>query len=150
MSLETVGLGTLTIGIGTFVLSQLIVKMILDPVHDFKETVGEIQYWVLETSPQWNAKLDEAQKKELRKLATELLTQMNLVPWYPLTALLFHLPRKKRLVEASRYMIGFSLNAAEPKMIKANQLRMREICSILRIHNAWGNNAIGLSLRPDV
>lgn len=131
---------TLLLGILTISMSQIIIKMIIEPVHEFKVAVSDLQYWILETSPQTMGHLEKSNAMELRKVATHLLSEMNSVPFYWLTAFIFNLPRKKQVISSCRYIVGLSHTLGALDMITANQNRVAEICDLMGIYNAWDIN----------
>ena len=155
---------TVVTGFATFALGQIVVKLVINPVQEFKKVVADISHAVIElviprsltagtrlllplqgegwdgggfhnhkklplnTPGSWHEVVYyanvysnpgiqslEVQKKvseELRKLSSRLNAQMYLVPCYSVTAVLFGLPQKARVVEAARYLIPIPFQKA--------------------------------------
>ena len=135
-----VDLKTIILGILTISLAQLIIKMVIEPVHEFKKIISELQFLILETTPQYKGHLKEENAVELRKVSIKLLAEMNSISMYPLIALLFNLPRKKHIIKAGRYILGLSYVLTEPALIVANQNRVKTICKLTKIYNSWDMN----------
>lgn len=131
---------TLLIGIITISIGQIIIKLVIEPVHQFKEAVSDLQFWILETSPQYNGHLIPENAIELRKIATKILAEMNTIPFYWIMSILFNLPRKNKVIKASRYILGLSYSLNQLEMLKANQSRVEQICKMMKIYNSWNTN----------
>lgn len=141
---------TLLLGVMTISVSQIIIKMIIEPVHVFKIAVSELQYWILETSPQYNGYQSEFNAMGLRKVATKILAEMNSIPFYWLTAIIFNLPRKKQVIHASRYILGLSHTLGVPDLLITNQNRVEEICKLMKIYNSWNTNLDLLNIGTEI
>lgn len=102
---------TILAGAGTFVLGQIIMKLVIDPVQSFKSTIADISNaLILHSNIYANPKPagDEPQSKmsqEMRILSSKLQSNMHLVPNYKLTARIFGLPTIENVVSASKNLI---------------------------------------------
>jgi len=75
--------------------------------------------------------------QHLRKLSSEIQSHLYLVPIYPVTAAIFRLPKKERVLEASRHLIGLSnsvYSAKNEKIYENNAKRIEKICDGLGIY----------------
>ena len=105
---------TVLSGVITFVLGQVVVKLVLDPVQEMKRTIAQISHALIEranviANPGVPAKeiMDDASQL-LRKLSSQLHAQLYLVPRYTVTSRIFYLPSKERVLIASGALIGLS------------------------------------------
>jgi hypothetical protein len=105
---------TIFAGVVTFVLGQIFLKLLVDPVHEFKRTIADISHALIEyadtySNPGVTGEENEMMvSKEFRKLSSRLNAQMYLIPSYDKTAKLFSLPSRNNVAQASRYLIGIS------------------------------------------
>lgn len=133
---------TVVAGFITYALGQIVVKLVIDPVQEFKKVVADISHAVIEYANVYSnpgiPSLDVQKKvsEELRKLSSRLNAQMYLVPRYSVTAVLFGLPRKARVVEAARYLIGLSNSVFESAKNQAiaNAEKSEQLCDALGIY----------------
>jgi hypothetical protein len=101
-------------GVITFVLGQLVIKLLVDPVHDFRKTVADIALALIEHANVYanpgvaGSEVEKKVSEELRRLSSRLNAQMYLIPCYPITAKIFGLPSRKEVVDAASNLIGLS------------------------------------------
>ena len=138
---------TVLSGVITFVVGQLVVKLVLDPVHDLKKTIGQISYTFVERAnvidnPGALPKevMDET-LDSLRKLSSHLHAHLYLVPAYDVTCRVFRLPSKEKLLAASTNLIGLSNNVyrTDDKVYEVNAKRVEAVCDSLGIYIAEGS-----------
>lgn len=102
---------TVLAGTLTFVLGQLVLKLLVEPVHRCKSVIAEIaSSLILGANVYANPKphgdpRQEALALELRRLSSELQSSMHLVPWYRCTRYIFGLPNRENIVAASKQLI---------------------------------------------
>jgi hypothetical protein len=105
---------TVLSGVITFVLGQLIIKLLVDPVHDFRRTVADIALALIEYANVYanpgvaGSEVEKKVSEELRRLSSRLNAQMYLIPCYRLTAKIFGLPSREKVVDAASNLIGLS------------------------------------------
>jgi len=110
---ETVFLTVLS-GVATFVLGELVLKLVIEPVQDTKRLIGQIANSLTEHAsvihnpgvPSQDAM--KATSQHLRKLSGQLESQLYLVPVYRVTAFVFRLPSRKKLLAAVKALMGLS------------------------------------------
>ncbi|OLP18218.1 hypothetical protein BST81_11875 [Leptolyngbya sp. 'hensonii'] len=101
-------------GVMTFVLGQLVIKLLVDPVHDFRKTVADIALALIEYANVYanpgvaGSEIEKKVSEELRRLSSRLNAQMYLIPYYRITAKIFGLPSRERVVDAASNLIGLS------------------------------------------
>ncbi|BFU89436.1 MAG: hypothetical protein NTAFB01_06230 [Nitrospira sp.] len=136
---------TVLSGVITFVLGQLVVKLILDPVQDLKKTIGQISHALVEqanviANPDVSTKEEKNETSALfRKLSASLHAHLYLVPAYVTTCRVFCLPSKEKLLSASTNLIGLSNGVYSGNRIKAdetNTKRIEAVCDSLGIYIA--------------
>jgi len=105
---------TVLSGVITFVLGQLVIKLFVDPVHDFRKSVADIALALIEHANVYanpgvaGSEVEKKVSEELRRLSSRLNAQMYLIPCYPITARVFGLPSRKKVVDAASNLIGLS------------------------------------------
>jgi len=140
---------TVLSGVITFVIGQLIVKLVIDPVQEMKKTIGEISHSMVEhanviANP--GVPSDEVMRdtsKHLRQLSSQLQAHLYLVPKYQKTAKIFGLPSKDKVLAASGSLLGLSNSVfrAGPgeRIYENNAKRVENVCDSLDIYMAEGD-----------
>ncbi|SRR5260221_134197 len=138
---------TVLSGVITFVIGQLIVKLVLEPVQEMKRTIAQISHVLIEranviANPGVPAKeiLDETSQL-LRKLSSQLHAHLYLVPCYKVISGIFYLPSKEKLLVASSALIGLSnsIYRADEKVYEVNAKRVEQVSDALGIYLAEGS-----------
>jgi hypothetical protein len=101
-------------GVITYVLGQLVMKLVVDPVHELRKTIGLISHALIERGniimnpgvP--SEEVMRSASEELRQLSSQLQSHLYLVPCYKVTARIFRLPSKDEILVASSALIGLS------------------------------------------
>jgi len=133
---------TILSGVLTFVLGQVIVKLVIDPVQDMKKTIGMISHAMVErahviSNPGIPEKvvMDET-SIELRKLASQLHAHLRLVPQYSRTAKVFGLPSDTQVRKAAGALIGLSngLYRKTGNIYEVNATRVEDVHDALGIY----------------
>jgi len=105
---------TIIAGVSVFAIGQIVLKLIIEPIQEFKKTISLIAhdlilYANVYTSP--GAQGDEKQaemSQQMRKLSSMLRSNMCLIPKYDKTRILFGLPKRKDVSEAAGKLIAIS------------------------------------------
>lgn len=138
---------TVLSGVITYVLGQLVLKLVIEPVQDLRKTIGVISHALTERAniihnpgvPTPEAMHETS--RELRKLSSQLHAHLFLVPVYGVTSRVFRLPSQDHALEASSNLLGLSnsvFNARE-KIYEINAKRVEKICDSLGIYMAEGD-----------
>lgn len=138
---------TVVTGVITFVIGQLIVKLVIDPVQDLKRTIGQISHALIEHANVYQnpglppVELQQGTSTHLRKLSSQLQAHLFLVPAYSFTARLFCLPSQSALLEASKSLIGLSNSVFRnaDHVMEQNFRRAEKIADSLGIYMAEGD-----------
>jgi hypothetical protein len=125
-------------GVVTYVIGQLVLKLLIEPVQDLKKTIGMISYALIERasviSNPGNSPEDVMNDtvRELRKLASHLRAHLSLIPCYPVSARMFSLPCQVNIDQAMRNLIGLS-NGIHSDPQHLNYDMATKICRFLEI-----------------
>jgi hypothetical protein len=132
---------TVISGVLTFVLGQLIIKLLIDPVHDFRRTIADISLALIEHANIYanpgvcGSEVEKKVSGDLRRLSSRLNAQMYLIPYYPITAKVFGLPSRNKVVDAASNLIFLSNGVFKfpSNLGLVNARKADEICSLLGI-----------------
>ncbi len=138
---------TVLSGVLTYVLGQLVLKLVIEPVQALRKTVGVISHALIERANVIQnpgiptEKEMEETSRELRKLSSELRSHLYLIPRYDLTAWVFRLPTAEKIREASSSLIGLSNSVfkARDSIYRINAKRTESVCDSLGIYVADGD-----------
>jgi len=133
---------TVMSGVLTYVVGQLLLKLVIEPVQETRKTVGNISHALIEYAnvisnpgrPSEAVMHDTA--SHLRKLSAQLQSHLYLVPKYEATARLFALPSRVKVLSASKSLIGLSngVYRATEKIYEQNASDVENICDSLSIY----------------
>lgn len=138
---------TVISGVLTYVLGQLVVKIVIDPVQDMKKTIGQVAHALIEranitSNPGVPAEdvINETSKL-FRQLSSQLQSHLYLVPSYKVTAMVFRLPELQNVLTTSSHLIGLSnsLHRATDRIYEINAKRVEAIHDLLGIYMADGD-----------
>jgi hypothetical protein len=105
---------TVLSGVITFVLGQLIIKLFVDPVHDFRRVIADIALVLIEYANVYanpgvaGSEIEKKVSEDLRRLSSRLNAQTYLIPCYSITAKVFGLPSRNKVLDATSNLIGLS------------------------------------------
>ena len=137
---------TVISGVITYVLGQLAVKLVIDPVQETKKTIGQIALALIEranvvANPGVSERvvIDET-AKHFRQLSSQLQSHLYLVPCYKVTAMIFRLPAVENVLKSTSYLIGLSnsLHRTDDRVYESNAKRAEAIHDLLGIYLADG------------
>lgn len=134
-------------GVITYVLGQLIVKLVIDPVQEMKKTIGQISHSLIEhanviSNPGVpSQEVMHETSKQLRQLSSQLQAHLYLIPTYNLSAKIFSLPAKVNILAASSSLIGLSNSVYRQSehIYEHNSKRVENICDTLGIYMSEGD-----------
>ena len=132
---------TVVTGFLTFVLGQIFLRLVVEPVSDFKRHVAAIAHSLMEyAAPLSNFPIPKKQADELkahfRKLASQLQANFYLIPRYELTARAFGLPSRQAVHTAASTLIGQSnlVYEKDPGTSLRSAYEQQEVCELLGIY----------------
>jgi len=138
---------TVLSGVLTYVIGQIILKIIIEPVQDMKKTIGQISHSLIEHAnviQNPGVPSEETMHKtsqHLRMLSSQIQAHLYLVPKYKFTAFIFRLPSQKQVLEAAKNLIGLSNSVfrASENTHEYNSKRVEKICDSLSIYMSEGD-----------
>ncbi|MFA7332023.1 MAG: hypothetical protein WC326_13220 [Candidatus Delongbacteria bacterium] len=125
------------IGVTTFVIGQILVKLVIDPVQDMKKCIAEIAHSLIELAQFYanpgvaSLDVETSASRQLRNLSCQLVSRLYLVPFRTLTMFLFNLPNNDDIYNASKQLIALSngfqktelLNMATINLVRAQKIK---------------------------
>lgn len=132
---------TVLSGVFIFIISQYVLKMLLEPISRLKEVFGSISalflHWQHKMYP--NAKSPELQA-EIRKLSSLLVSRAYAIPFYNYVYKIINLPSREDLLEVSQSLnyIGYCVASDSDKdkdvyTLEKMDQNMRKIGKILKM-----------------
>jgi len=69
-------------GVSVFVLGQFVLRLVLDPIVEFKKTLGELSaLFLMEQASITNAKATPKTQEDLRRLSSTLVSNKQAIPY---------------------------------------------------------------------
>jgi hypothetical protein len=138
---------TILTGVAIFVLGQIIVRFLIEPVQEMKRTIGQISHSltehanVIQNPGLPKDKMIENTSQHLRNLSAQLESHLYLIPVYELTSKIFSLPSKNNVLKSARSLMGLSNSVyrATEGIYKQNAKRVETICDSLGIYLSEGD-----------
>jgi hypothetical protein len=138
---------TIFSGVIVFVLGQIVLKLLIDPLQGYKRTVGDISIALINHANVYSNPGVSKQEKmnnaseELRLLASRLSAHVVLIPYYEKTAKVFKLPSIEDTHAVKKQLIGLSNGIrdkghpyAKVSLGEYNGRRADKICDLLGIY----------------
>ncbi|WP_126454824.1 hypothetical protein [Sulfuriflexus mobilis] len=133
---------TILSGVAIFVIGQVFLKLVIEPVHRFRSTISDISYALvyyadIYSNPGVTGEDRETEtKQKLRTLSSDLNAATYLIPKYDLVRHLFGLPHRDNIVKAVGLLIGLSNSLRASKFDRGtdNFNRYQQICINLNIY----------------
>jgi len=128
-------------GVAVFVLGQIFLKFVIEPLQQYKEVKGEVSYalhyYANAGGPPGFAKEEERKEasEHLRGLASKLRVCRHKIPWYRLFAILGIVPKVEALLTASEHLTGWSNEVyGEGRTISKRRRIIAECLGIEDVH----------------
>lgn len=136
---------TVISGVLTFVLGQLIVRLVIEPVQELKKTIAQISHALIQYRAVYQnpgvltQEVESEASSRLRDLASHLHAHLFLIPLYTKTARVFSLPTRNRLLDASKSLDDiskgvFATKGDSGRLIQDNVKNRENICECLGIY----------------
>lgn len=106
---------TIVAGVCVFVIGQVLVKLVIDPVQQLKAAISLTANTLLKHRAKIsNATPNDDVSEAVKSHAADLISKAALVSFYPVTEWLFGLPSKAKIKEAAQQLnlIGYGLLGA--------------------------------------
>lgn len=127
---------TVVSGYTIFVLGQITINFLLNPIKKQKKIIGEIQdatiYYANVFSSMMNKTLKSEASDEFRRLATQLVAATRIIPFYKLSRVLFGLPSIEDIGSAHHSLVGLS-NSALSESSRDTYKTMESLKSSLKL-----------------
>lgn len=135
---------TILAGVTVFVLGQIVLKWMIEPIQKLRKLKGEIlfhlayDYTTIHNAKK-TGKTETALEvgKTLERLGASLLANQHLIPIYSLNQRVFQLPDRNKLQEAAKrlHLISNSMFGGECDIHHRLDLYRIEICEMLNIED---------------
>ncbi|WP_282353046.1 hypothetical protein [Pseudomonas sp. PS01303] len=138
-------------GILIFIVSQAVLKLVIEPVQHFKGAIGLTANTLLRHRGKLTNGMEDAElSAKVFDHAAELVSKAEVIVCYRLAAFLFRLPSRKNIVEASRELNGIghetrdsnppfahSAKIPKPLSVRRNHDSLIKIAKLLRVKTAY-------------
>jgi hypothetical protein len=129
---------TVLSGVLVFVLGQIVVRFVIDPIKEVKEVLGEIEFAMIYHAPAiltpvGDHKGEDEAAKAIRELASMLRAKVEVIPLYACWSFLSmrFLPQRENLMNASSHLIGMANSVKKPDRCERNDGRRNKIKQML-------------------
>lgn len=131
---------TILAGVSVFVLGQVFLKWVIEPIQDLRKVIAEILFYLAnDHSIIHNAEIVNKEEalsvgKNLERLGARLLANQNLIPFYDKTRKVFGLSKRESIAFASKRLslISKSMFGKEDIHCKLDLYRIN-VCESLGI-----------------
>ena len=113
---------TILVGVSIFVIGQVLLKLLVEPIVSLKTSIGELSALFLrEHACVTNASATEATQQALKNLTSRILSHKQAIPLYPICAIVFGLPSEKKLIDSCssvNYIAHYAVKSASEEKSK--------------------------------
>lgn len=142
---------TIFIGIAIFIVSQGVLKLIIEPVQQLKGAIGLTAHTLLRHQAKITNGMEDAELSEkIYDHAAELVSRSEVIVCYPLAALVFRLPSRVGVIEAAQELnlIGhetmdkrpsynYAANPPSVLAVRKNHASLKKIAELLKVKTAY-------------
>ena len=133
------GVFTVLVGVSVFVLGQIFLKSMIEPVQELQKVISEVLFFLMKD----NATIHNADKVEkvevlaagrnLERLGASLFANQQLIPFYCLARRFWGLPEREDIERASKRLrlISNSMFGTEEEHYRLLDLYRKEVCKAL-------------------
>ncbi|MGM0564950.1 MAG: hypothetical protein ACQES2_11510 [Pseudomonadota bacterium] len=123
---------TVVAGVSVYVLGQIILKFIIEPILEFRSFLGRVtQFFLRNQGEMVSAEGSESTQNELFVLASELLQKRQSIIWYSRLSFLYGLPSSDKVLDAAKSMNQIGNRVRTGKEERAGEQK--------KIHDAMQN-----------
>lgn len=104
---------TILSGVLVFIVSQYFLKLVLEPIISFRESLGRLSAFCLRyNSKITNGHADNTLHDELRNVVSSILAKQNAIMFYDFTRILFCGPSKQDTLKGCKCLnfVGYEMN----------------------------------------
>ncbi|RGP55033.1 hypothetical protein [Pseudomonas abyssi] len=136
---------TILAGVSVFVIGQFVLKLILEPIVSFKESLGALSASVLGIQRKiTNCAATPDDRKEMHLVISMILVKKQGIPFYPTVARLLRLPSEQDLIESCR-----TLNFISTEMVKEMSMHKGGMAGTIEISEGLKEVSDKLGVRVD-
>jgi hypothetical protein len=96
-------LSTVIAGVAVFLVGQLALKCVIEPVQALKATIARVSnLLLLYQAKLTNASCEDAIAEEMKRLSADIISNSYHILWFPVSRLAFGLPSRKELLNAAK------------------------------------------------
>lgn len=142
---------TIFAGIAIFIISQTVLKLIIEPVQQLKAAIGLTAHTLLRHQAKILNGMEDAElSAKIYDHAAELVSKAEVIVCYQIAALLFRLPSRRNVVDAARELNGighetrdkrpgvnFAPNPPSALAVRKNHEGVKKIAELLRVKTAY-------------
>ena len=152
------GVFTVLVGVSVFVLGQIFLKSMIEPVQELRKVISEVLFFLMKDHATiHNAGMVDKDKalsagRNLERLGASLLANQQLIPSYCIARLLWGLPKSEDIVNASRQLslISKSMFGKEDEHYERLHLYRKEACEALGIEDPIQDGMTKQDLRDQI
>ena len=138
---------TILAGVAVFVLGQILLKLVIEPIQKLRETIAEVAFHLAnDHTVIYNAKTvskeqAEATSTNLTQLGARLFSNQQLVPFYAQLHFVFSLPNKADIGKAAQRLsqIPSHMYGDDPQKYERLDAYRIEVCKLLQLQNPINN-----------
>ena len=138
-------------GIFIFIVSQAVLKLVIEPVQQLKAAIGLTANTLLRHQAKLTNGVEDGELSEkIYDHAADLVSKAEVIIGYWLAALLFRLPSRSNVLEAARQLNGIGLRAKDSRpssycaasppnlsAVRNNHDSLEKIAELLRVKTAY-------------
>lgn len=96
-------LSTVIAGVLVFLVGQLVLKCVIEPVQVLKATIARVSnLLLLYQAKLMNASCDDAIAEDMKRLSAEIISHSYHILWFPVSRMAFGLPSRMALLNAAK------------------------------------------------
>ena len=132
---------TIVTGVAVFVLGQIFLKLVIEPIQKLRETIAEVAYYlandhaVIHNADVVAKKIAQTASSNLKQLGARLVSGQQLIPFYSVFRTLLSLPKKANIKSASQklFQIRNHMYGNDKDKYYLLDIYRIEICELLRL-----------------
>src|SRR2546427_2994630 len=138
---------TIVAGITVFVLGQILLKLVIEPIQKLREAIAEVAFYLANDHDViHNAETVEKERAQtvssnLKQLGARLVSSQQLIPFYSFLRKLFSLPDKANIEKASQrlFQIPNHMYGSHQGKYYRLDLYCIEVCELLALQDPINN-----------
>lgn len=138
-------------GIVIFIISQAVLKLVIEPVQQLRGTIGLTAHTLLRHQAKITNGMEDAEiSAKIFDHAAELVSKSEVIVCYRLAAFVFRLPSRINVMDAARELNGighetmdkrpalnFAPNPPNVQAVRKNHTSLKNIAKLLKVKTAY-------------